>query len=77
MAYFLTCNSLLVNKDNLSILKIDLKVISQSQFVMVHGKDALVKMTNTRNIWRKMTINFVRYMMEEFSLTLLKFINNN
>ena len=32
------------------------------EYVVVHGEDALKKITNTRNIWRKTAINIVRGM---------------
>ena len=34
------------------------------EYVMVHGTDALEKMTNTAMVWKKMSINVVRGMKE-------------
>ena len=34
------------------------------EYVVVHGEDALEKITNTRMIWKKMILNVVRGMQE-------------
>ena len=37
---------------------------ASEEYVMVHGEDALRKVTNARKVWKKMTINGVHGMKE-------------
>ena len=41
-----------------------IQIDGSDEFSIVHGDDALLKMTNIRNIWRKMGINAVHGMYE-------------